>query len=207
MTELTKWPRLLVVGEPVTPEQANEILLRTDSWNMLTNDRHWVRMVSNLIGVAVDEHDRPDWRAVKDFAKSIRVLDLGYLDNSRIMCSWIGGPKGWCDWGGTIGCANYNIGKWPSVEDVTGDWQTIAATFPFLSLKAQCVPDEGEDDRPAVEWSVHEGQVDLNESPTAMLRAPEDADFTAMLRHHGERGVDFFRLRDALEQVRAGAAE
>ena len=39
--ELTKWPRLPVVGKRITEEQANEILIRTNQWFFSTNDKEW----------------------------------------------------------------------------------------------------------------------------------------------------------------------
>lgn len=35
--DLTKWPRLLVTGQPVTEDQANDILIRTDDWYIVGN--------------------------------------------------------------------------------------------------------------------------------------------------------------------------
>jgi hypothetical protein len=43
MTDLTKWPRLIVVPTklwPLTGQQANEILLRTNGY-MMSNDWDW----------------------------------------------------------------------------------------------------------------------------------------------------------------------
>lgn len=46
MPDLTKWPRLLVTGTPVTEEQANEILVRTANlWLLPGNDRDWTATV------------------------------------------------------------------------------------------------------------------------------------------------------------------
>lgn len=45
---VTKWPRLLVVGDNVTPEQADQILIRTNSWYLFSNDKGWERTVQQL---------------------------------------------------------------------------------------------------------------------------------------------------------------
>jgi hypothetical protein len=76
--DLTKWPRLIVVGDDVTEEQANEILVRTNQWWLCSNDRHWERMVYGLIGVRVDDFDRPDHKDIQAFESRHRVLDLHY---------------------------------------------------------------------------------------------------------------------------------
>lgn len=202
MDDLTKWPLLLVAGEPVTEQQANEILIRTDSWSIMTNDREWQRSVWKLVGIDTDEFGRPDWRVVQALQADLGVLDLSYLDNSRIASSWIGGPRGWCDWDGTIGTSNYNIGKWPTVEEVHADWQAIAEAFPFLDLRAQLVPDEGEACVPAVEWQVRDGHAEMVTPSGTMLRRPTSPSFMAVLTVGGERGVGLPRLELAVGQVR-----
>lgn len=209
MRDLTKWPRLLVVGEPVTETQANEILVRTDDWMLLGNDREWEGIVANLAGIERDKHGTVDWGSRERFRKAMGVLELGYLENGRIYSAWIGGPKGWCDWDGTIGCSTWNIGKWPSHEAVTEDWTAIAAAFPYLDLVAQLVTDEGAGEV-AGEWVVRNGEVRFDPEPGPRIRRPEVLDdATVLLRFAGvtgERGVDFARLAEALRQVRGGAA-
>lgn len=203
---LTKWPLLLVHGEPVTHEQANEILVRTDGWWLTSNDRDWVGQVAALVGLELHEHGFTRYDSVDRFRQSIRVLGLEYLGNRRIVSSWIGGPHGWCDWDGTIGCSTWNIGKWPTVEEVDEEWRTIAAAFPYLNLRAQLVNDEGEADYPAVEWRILKGEAHLVE-PVGMLRSTSGLDLHravgSLFLPGRERGVSLERLREAVEQVRA----
>ncbi|GGO62987.1 hypothetical protein [Nonomuraea cavernae] len=216
MTDLTKWPRLLVAGDPVTREQANEILIRTDDWCMTVNDRAWNAAVTSLAaeyGMPIEppfgvdiEVRKASWQAMKAWRKRIGVLQLHYLDNARIGSPWIGGPKGWCDWDGRIGCSTYNIGKWPTVEELTADWEIIAAAFPFLKLHAQVVTHEGEDEVAAT-WAVMGGRAALVEpvGKVARIEQLESADIIARLGPGGERGVTLERLREALEQVAKAA--
>jgi hypothetical protein len=197
----------LVVGEPVTEEQANEILIRTMPYSLFTNDKDWERQVCEVLGVGREpKYGMPSHDSLKAARESLRCLDLHYLENWRIASSWIGGPYGWCDWDGTIGCANYNIGKWPSVEAVTEDWLTIAAAWPFLDLRAQLVPDEGEADEPAVEWLVRGGSVTTMTGPAGLLRRPEEPFVFSVLIRGGERGVAIDRLRAAVAQVQGGGS-
>lgn len=206
--DLTKWPRLLVVGDPVTEEQANEVILRTTNWHLCTNDRAFERAVYAEIGVPADQYGWPIGRALSDFEASIGCLNLHYLANARIASSYIGGPHGWCDWDGTIGCSTYNIGKWPAASDVDGEWRAIAAAFPFLRLRAQLIADEGEAPEVAAEWSVRDGSAELVE-PGERIAKPNGPDLGAFLAslHFGaaarERGVSMDRLREALVQVEA----
>jgi hypothetical protein len=214
MRDLTKWPRLLVAGEAVTREQANEILIRTDDWWLSTNDHAWEVAVYALAA----DYGRPrqpernaESAACGDFSKALRdwearlgILNLHYLDNARIASSWIGGPHGWCDWDGRIGCSNYNIGKWPTVEEVTEDWQAMAAAFPYLSLHAQLITDEGEGEVAAT-WAVRDGKAALVEPVERIVDAkPDDVEgmvFGLMFNAGRERGVSLERLREALAQV------
>jgi hypothetical protein len=208
----SKWPRLIVVGEPVSEQRADEILVRTTDWNNLfSNDRAWKRMVLDVLskfghpGDAWD-HDAAQqerMRRVSDgFAWNERhgILSLQYLDNDRVMSAWVGGPKGWCDWDGSIGCSNYNIGKWPSDEDVTEDWTSIAEAFPWLTLDAQCLNEEGEGGVAGL-WHVEGGRVTYTEGACELLMVPnQELSFRGMMPG-GERGIYLERLESALARV------
>ncbi|MEV0617644.1 hypothetical protein AB0I81_30285 [Nonomuraea sp. NPDC050404] len=214
MTDLTKWPRLLVAGEPVTREQANEILIRTDPWFLSPNDQAWVSAVEGVAaeyGMPVDppfsadiETKKASWAAKRAWQKRTGVLQLEYLGNQRIASPWIGGPKGWCDWDGRIGCSNYNIGKYPSVEQLTSEWQRIAVAFPYLRLHAQVLDiDEDEGTGPVLAtWAVMDGRAALVEpvGEVAPIVQLDEWDVLARLLPGGERGVTLERLREALAQ-------
>lgn len=200
MPDLTKWPLLLVKGEPVTEQQANEILVRTISpWGLSVNDQDWNRTTGRILGITVDKHGSHDYQSTKAVSERLGVLDLEYLYTSRIASAWIGGPKGWCDWDGRIGCNNYNIGKWPSEESVTDDWATIAAAFPYLVLTAQLVTDEGEGELVA-EWRVQCGTVAQRE-PGKQIRLMAEPSFAGFFMGGRERGVSPDRLEVAVAQV------
>lgn len=219
MTIQTKWPRLIVVGQPVTEQQASEILVRTNEWWWLSsNDRDWNRQVQRIAaeyGWPVEaepgtEAAQNRSRAMRAWYERLGILSLSYCGNSRVMSSWIGGAHGWCDWSGRIGTTEYNIGKWPSDEEVTDEWREIAAAFPYLDLTAQCVDDEGEGQLCA-QWRVRGGQVEYEPNPTEPVSAlvePDISGWVAGLVFGGrsERGVTSDRLREALAQVAATRA-
>lgn len=213
MTDLDKWPRLLVVGKPVTPEQANDILIRTDSWILCLNDRAWTKAAYRVAGVVLAHYGMPGLEELRDFRARMGVLDLAYMANVRIGSSWIGGPHGWCDWNGWIGCAAYNVGTWPSHEQVTDDWRQIAAAWPFLDLVAQLVTDDGEGDL-AGQWTVRGGQVQFDPAPAELIRPAEEVALSAiaMLAFRSEvtgreQGVPMRRLVAALDQVRQSQSQ
>ena len=150
---LPKWPALVVKGKPVTEDQAMEVIVRTDNFYFGCNDREWERIINGIIyDIEISSihskdfetqfkkkygiENQSDYYAKQEELKELYPpLDLAYITNSRIASSWIGGPHGWCSWNGKIGCSNYNIGKWPSVEEVYNDWVKVAEAFKFLDLK------------------------------------------------------------------------
>jgi hypothetical protein len=207
-----KWPRLIVAGAPVTEAQADEILIRTAALYYLhCNDHEWDHIVARIVfrDERAAEHDFPFQRALKR-AEELRNLNLEYLDNYRISSSWIGGPRGWCDWDGHIGTANYNIGKWPSIEEVGSEWSQIAAAFPYLDLTAQLISD-GTADQVCGQWRVKNG-VATEEPPGALLAqhephaTPVDRFVEQLFNPGSERGVSPERLQQAVARVEAKIA-
>lgn len=206
-SDLTKWPRLLVAGDPITEAQANEIILRTTPSYLSSNDRPWLAQVCGILGLKQGKYGEVSWDSLDHWRAMIGALDVSYLRNERIMSSWVGGPHGWCDWDGTIGCDTYNIGKWPHAHDVDTEWRLIAAAWPFLTLRCQLVPDEGEAMTPAVEWRVSGGRVEVVEPGVLPMTRPRDPQFLAFLGRNGERGVSPDRLQAAIDQLRAQRRE
>lgn len=175
--DLTKWPRLLVVGDSVTESQAEEIIIRTNDWYLCVNDRYFERAVYRAAGIAI--HDQslnvPDQQSMHAFNDRHHVVhSLNYLCNHRIASSWIGGPHGWVDWDGTVGCSEYNIGKWPDRQQVGNEWAHIAHAFPFLNLRAQLIPNEGDHPVPAVEYRIHDGFVETVDNPDEWIASIDE---------------------------------
>ena len=217
---LPKWPALVVVGEPVTKHQSMAINVMTDRFSFCSNDREFEKQIHGIIyDVEASWSDLSDalqekhgltgfngvWDLKEKMASKYGPLELNYMSNSRIVSSWIGGPHGWCNWDGTIGSSNYNIGKWPSVQDVYEDCVKIAEAFPFLNMKVQLMNQEaGEDDRPLeaiVEYSIKGGEVDMYE-PTEILKTPafgSDDIYVRFNNPHAERGCTIEKLEEALK--------
>ena len=145
--ELPKWTGLLVVGDSVTFEQAEEIIIRTSDWryDLFNNDKSFLNNeIKNIYRESLPiEELISEVKLDEDiFYQKIDHLSLSYLDNDRIDSSWIGGLKGWCDWDGKIFCNNFNIGKYPSVIDVIDDLKDIIKAFPYLKFKLQLLSHE-----------------------------------------------------------------
>lgn len=216
---LPKWPGLLVVGKNVTEEQAKEILIRTDGFWLSSNDREFDRALNfaiyeiscdgwNLTEEIQKEHGlewQEAWNWKEKKTEKYHLLDLNYLNNSRIVSSWVGGPHGWCDWKGNIGTANYNIGKWPSIQEVYDDWVKIAEAFPFLDLTAQLLDSEiyieENTPKPVVEFRILNGKVEMTESET-LITEPVEIDFKGRFSNpHAERGCTFNQFVEAITYV------
>lgn len=150
----SKWPGLLVVGDKVTKDQAKEIIIRTTRWPLSSNNNKADETFNNLISPP------------KEFNKGlsrIKPLNLTYLNNERITNCYIGGSKGWIDWNGIIFANSWNIGKWPSINEVTEDWKMVAQAFPFLNLRSQVLDVEisQENPIPTAEWTIKNGKVEV----------------------------------------------
>jgi len=158
---LPKWPAMVVVGKEVTADQAYEILIRTDSFWFSTNDRSFARQLYEELDLEYDEYHVKDFNKLEEVKKVYGILPLEYLGNRQIVSSYVGGPHGWCNWSGEIKHIPYNIGKWPSMTDVFGEWKIISKAFPFLDLKCQLFDKEfcEEDLKALIEFKVKNGKV------------------------------------------------
>lgn len=178
---LPKWPQMKVKGKSVSPEQALEIIRKTDQffqgWG--GNDRdfreHWLRAFrvpqhDDFENKSLDGKGNMDYEAYTAAQEKWRqgwgyIGDqLEYVGNSWIASCFIGGPHGWCDMMGDIEFG-YNVGKWPSVEAILRDWQTIAREFPFLDLGVVLMDGEYCEDlsTPIVGMKVFDGKVELKD--------------------------------------------
>lgn len=212
---LPKWPAIVVFGTPVTKEQAEEIVIRTDDFWFSSNDpkflpqlfweMNWItagekilldqqHMTSLSLYVRDDDPDKDALDKIRikidekleELKKKINHLGgLEYLANHQILSSWVGGPHGWCSWTGKIMSNHYNIGKWPSVQEVHREWTSIAEAFPFLDLS--CILFSGEtceeNSDPLIEFVVKNGQVSMKkpDNPLSPVYRPNDLSESAIL--------------------------
>lgn len=205
---INKWPGMIVKGDSVTPEQAAEILIKTDShfpdFRYAGNDHDFGMMLNEMLGIPTDRSLLDDYSKVYDLAEECGVMRLSYLSNARIYSCWVGGPNGWCDWDGTIFSNNKNIGKWPSVEAVATDWMRLLEAFPYLNLVCQLFDGETcEDDvKPLVAFFVGDGVVRVEDSDEPFGTFSKDFDIMATLFSPGrERGIGHNELKEKIRQV------
>lgn len=225
---LPKWACMLVKGEKITPEQAAEVLIRTNSTYLSTNNRSMEKQVYEILGARCETrtHTRNDGSKyttetyhTDEMEQRFQMLDLTWIHNSRILSAWIGGPNGWCDWEGNIAMADKNLGKYPSGESIYNDWVKVAEAFPFLDLRAQILPCEstealeaGPGLMPTMEFRVKNGEVTVMEpiDLCAFPRSPDISNLTAALvtgtanREFGLPNLDVFREKVEIVKKRLG---
>jgi hypothetical protein len=174
---LPKWPQMRVAGEPVTVEQAKEIIRRTDSFFAYQsgNDGEWIESVSRALRMppswrhreSQSEEERLrlcriEWSYRDRWRKAWGCLDQNYVYNDWLSSSYMGGPHGWVHPSGLIGYLD-NVGKWPSCGDLFEEWKLIATTWPFLKLGVTLMSGESCEDevKPIISFAVADGKVEV----------------------------------------------
>jgi hypothetical protein len=205
---LGRWARMLTVGEPLTREQTNEVMMRTNDWRFTAcNDEEWRHIVACILGwydrheeVCDDDKCVQWWAWVNErhtiadaYGESIGSLGLSHLDNDAIM-SHSDEPGGWLRWDGTIR-PDWHIGvKYPEVDDIEAEWRQIATAFPFLEMTAQALSGgfgcAGAAPKHTViaEWRITHGTVTrmyLHQGfpPKPMFGKPKEERWLPRLRH------------------------
>lgn len=206
-----KWPAMIVKGDNVTVDQATEILIRTDhnapNFTYAGNNKAFAEKLNELFGIREkrdDESFSDYWEVTDKIRKKYKILSLRYLVNDQIVSSWIGGPHGWCDWDGTIGSQNYNIGKWPSVIEVAEEWEIIAKAFPFLNLQCQLFNGETceENIAPIILFTVKNGNVLVEDSDEHLDNiVDEPFDLEGILTGQKEKGISISNLSKKIKTV------
>lgn len=154
---LPKWPQMIVTGTKVTVEQALEIIRRTDCFFYYPegNDSEFVHKVKSILKMPDEYEEELRWGS-----------EWGYIQNEYVYTDWIcsdfiDGANGWIHPDGIIGYA-YNVGKWPSVEELYNEWKTIAEAFPYLEVEVTLMDNEhGEVCFPVVSFLIRNGIVEL----------------------------------------------
>lgn len=211
---LPKWAGITVVGEGITPEQAQVLLVRTCGFGFWTNDRAFEAEVLRLVGVTADRLSPAQFDQIEEAEARYGVLDLEYLRNSRIASCDIAGPHGWCDWVGTIYMAQRNVGKHATLSRLLEEAETIAEAFPFLTMRLQVLDREWSelDASPVAEYVVEGAQATAQLWPEESLVPsfpPQAAEarmgeFAMGLLNPGrERGCTIALLEKALERTLA----
>ena len=175
---LPKWPQMIVTGESITPDQAFDIIFRTDDF--LTdasehsggNNRefgNWYRKSAGLDALQVERkypeghtYMDQDWDRREQLHAAIGFVSTEYVSNDWSACCFIYGPHGWCHPDGQIQYVD-NVGKWPKEREIYDEWTTIASAWPFLDLHVTLMSGESceDDTEPLINFRVVNGTVEV----------------------------------------------
>lgn len=216
-TGLPKWPRLLVTGKKISPEQAELVIVRTSymTCGISCNDEKWNRTVARIFGAPDKWAQGPrgpylatDHEAWERAAHEVGSLDVSYFYNDQIASPCAEGPHGWVDWNGRVFCDDgHLLSKWPEVVELDEDLGKIARAFPFLDMTVQLVRTDMDDTYenviayvPVLTWTVRNGGAELHMDAGDLIVTPARHDWDGVVRD--ERGVSEKRLRQAVERCR-----
>lgn len=174
-----KWAAITLEGKSVTPQQALEIIIRTDDWSMYYGHDAWTKSIQQLVGWNFKPNEYC-YDSFMQFKESIGSLGLQYLSTDRIDSSYVEGANGWCDFEGKIYLNSKNIGKYADSAIVYEEFKLIAKEFPFLDFVCQIWSKEycEEGARPVIEYRVKSGDVEVFEPVTVMQLKDEDLSVT-----------------------------
>lgn len=202
---LPKWPQLMIVGDRVTESQAKEIIFRTDSFlhsvfgDRCSNNTGFEAQYRNRAKLNLERFHHTDlsfksgnWSAITRIDELVKewvgAIELAYIPSRFAASAFVFGPNGFCSPTGEI-FHQYNVGKWPSVEDVYNDFVAIAEAFPYIKLKAALYDKEHSEDGPhraVVCFEMENGKVTMSDAEWGQsLRdcASEEDDITAIFSH------------------------
>ena len=200
---LPKWPQMLVTGKSVTPEQAKEIIFRTDNFLMDPSEysggnnrefnaryRKRAKLDTLLVKCTTAEgrhYSLPDYEKEDVLHNTLGAVATVYVNNDWASCCFAGGPHGWCSPSGDI-YFDDNIGKWPTIAEVESDWCVLAHEFPFLDLHVTLMNGEScEDTVPIINLRVVNGNVTLDEGDVSVHK-----DHNARINNTAGLGDDFW---------------
>lgn len=181
---LPKWAGILILGEPVTPEQAKQIIHATtpslyDDMRYAGNSFEFQKAYdrksfSILMDMGYSQHmegsaELSDTQAkIRKFVCGLDdqlspVLPLEFLKGNLGNSCYFGGPTGWCNPSGEISLLGINIGKYPSVREIFTEWSLIAKKFDFLDLTCVILDNEWCDETASgrVGFRVKSGEVSM----------------------------------------------
>jgi hypothetical protein len=132
---LPKWTGMICIGDPVTPEQALEVIIRTDRYNFYNEYYKDVQLL-NVVKKAyvrclpIEDQISDQMLDYEKFNHMFGVLPLNYLNNHMLYHST--GLHGWMKKNGIVKTSSYNIGKRPTKQDLIEEVQIILKAFPFI---------------------------------------------------------------------------
>ena len=175
-----KWAALSVLSDkPLTPQQAEEVILRTYNFSWLDFSPASKEVADLLQALSLPhsslegDRTRITGNALQNLRDRVRSLDgLLFLQNHNLSLPAFLTPQyrwsnyqSWCHWDGTIQIVK-NIGPWSCTGEIQDEWAVLAQAFPFLDLRCHIYNGEVDDNpKPILEFRVKSGQVSVHSPP------------------------------------------
>lgn len=163
---LPKWSLCVIIGAPVAPERAMEIIRRTDNFfvhDIVGNDREFNDRVHDMLGMPAAGGAMRLCEMMDSFIQMKKWRETwGALHTEYLYNAWVSYPsvRGWCSPDGTISFRN-NFRKYPQADAVLRDLFAIAGAFPDVRFDATLWDGAKYDDgtRPMIGFRVAGGTV------------------------------------------------
>jgi hypothetical protein len=132
---LSKWTGMICIGDKLMPEQALEIIIRTDRYSFYNDYYRDVQLIdlvkkTYMRCLSVEDQISDQTLDIEKFNRMFGILPLNYLNNHMLYHST--GLHGWMKKDGTVKTSSYNIGKRPNKKDLIEEVQLIIDAFPFI---------------------------------------------------------------------------
>ena len=214
--EYCKWPQCIISGDKVTEEQALDIIKRTDDFYVypIGNNRVFIKMAIEALKIPqetpikntdtaeeIRKKFETDTKNKEEYFKKNKIItqDISYIKNSYISSSFIFGYCGWVHIDGTIGYS-FNIGKWPTAEEIVNDLFLLGENFPYLKMFVTIMDNEnGYATKSLDTYVLDHGQVYLLEKPIPI----KELDLTIGQEYAGENELDI----DIVTRILSNASE
>lgn len=132
---LPKWTGMVCIGDKLTPEQALEVIIRTDNYrfyNEYYRDIDLLKLIKKtyMRCLPIEDQIINQTLNIEKFNHMFGILPIHYLNNHMLYHST--GLHGWMKKDGIIKTSSYNIGKRPTKKDLVEEVQIIIDTFSFI---------------------------------------------------------------------------
>ncbi|MND91206.1 hypothetical protein D3C80_833190 [compost metagenome] len=164
---LPKWPQIMIVGDDVTEEQAQDIILRTDKFITGISEaisrrfeplREMIQRQSGMdaiVKAANKEARERDHEGIAYFLKyhaqkhirdALGFCSMECIHNTWAASSYLYGAYGFCSPEGKIFYCDNSRGSYPSTQAYYEDLISLAKAFPYLRFKSSMYGGEHCDD-------------------------------------------------------------
>lgn len=215
------WVQCFTIGKKVSQKEAMEVLGKLDSAFIEThsNDIDWQKKRDSLLGQDKLISYSADIKEIyKEKFPNYEHIFLNYFSTEMGDSHFVRGPNGWMHPRGCI-WNTFNIGKYPTLDEILSDLVHIANEFPFIEMVVVMMNDALEEPnrRPKIGISVNKGKVTLLSTTDAIAIANEylrdknnsiynqEMDFkTAIKRHyyyHSNHPLSIKMMSDILHET------